>query len=308
MEIKRREFLATGLALNLGAAAAVLAQQGGTPEGGRGARGGGGGGGRGSVPHRTVKTTRMFKSPGMYPNALAVMTDAPGGLWIGQQKITESNSKTYNLPVLADPDEAAWLVDWNGKLVKTVTTKSRNTSGMAYGGGCVWMGANSEPYGIFQVDMNSKQITHRQIPLSIDGSGSGCHGVKWHNGKLWIAALRLGGILRVDPTTWVPEVLIRASSEERPRLHDVAFDNEGNIWVVTGNNSTKYEEGRAGLNKYDGKTGQLVMTAEFAPGSCDPHGLAWHDGKLVSCDAGIHPGWKGLESPHSGYIFSIDMA
>jgi len=308
MEIKRRAFLATGLALNLGAAAAVLAQQGGAPEGGRGARGGGGGGGRGSVPHRTVKTTRMFKSPGMYPNALAVMTDAPGGLWIGQQKITESNSKTYNLPVLADPDEAAWLVDWNGKLVKTVTTKSRNTSGMAYGGGCVWMGANSEPYGIFQVDMNSKQITHRQIPLSIDGSGSGCHGVKWHNGKLWIAALRLGGILRVDPTTWVPEVLIRASSEERPRLHDVAFDNEGNIWVVTGNNSTKYEEGRAGLNKYDGKTGQLVMTAEFAPGSCDPHGLAWHDGKLVSCDAGIHPGWKGLESPHSGYIFSIDMA
>jgi len=308
MEIKRREFLATGLALNLGAAAAVLAQQGGAPEGGRGARGGGGGGGRGSVPHRTVKTTQMFKSPGMYPNALAVMTDAPGGLWIGQQKITESNSKTYNLPVLADPDEAAWLVDWNGKLVKTVTTKSRNTSGMAYGGGCVWMGANSEPYGIFQVDMNSKQITHRQIPLSIDGSGSGCHGVKWHNGKLWIAALRLGGILRVDPTTWVPEVLIRASSEERPRLHDVAFDNEGNIWVVTGNNSTKYEEGRAGLNKYDGKTGQLVMTAEFAPGSCDPHGLAWHDGKLVSCDAGIHPGWKGLESPHSGYIFSIDMA
>ena len=254
-----------------------------------------------------AKTTRMFKSPGMYPNALAVMTDAPGGLWIGQQKITASNSKTYNLPVLPDPDEAAWLVDWNGKLLKTVMTHARNTSGMAYGGGCVWMGANSEPYGIFQVDMNSKQISHRQIPLSIDGSGSGCHGVKWHNGKLWIAALRLGGILRVDPKTWVPEVLIRASSEERPRLHDVCFDNEGNIWVVTGNNSTSYAEGKAGLNKYDGKTGQLLMTVEFAPGSCDPHGLDWHDGRLVSCDAGIHPGWKGMESPHAGYIFSIEI-
>jgi ligand-binding sensor domain-containing protein len=250
----------------------------------------------------------LFKSPGMYPNALAVMTDAPGGLWIGQQKITASNSKTYNLPVLPEADEAAWLVDWNGKLVKTVMTPSRNTSGMAYGGGCVWMGANSEPYGIFQVDMNSKLISHRQIPLSIDGSGSGCHGVKWHNGKLWIAALRLGGILRVDPKTWVPEVLIRASSEEKPRLHDVCFDNEGNIWVVTGNNSTSYGEGKAGLNKYDGKTGQLLMTAEFAPGSCDPHGLDWHDGRLISCDAGIHPGWKGLESPHSGYIFSIEIA
>ena len=155
----------------------------------------------------------MFKSPGLYPNALAVMTDGPGGLWIGQQKVTAQNAQTYNLPLDPDRDEMAWLVDWNGKLLKTVTTHSRNTSGMAYGDGCVWMGANADPYGIFQVDLNSKQISHRQIPLSIDGNGGGCHGVKWHNGKLWIAALRLGGILRVDPTTWVPEVLIRVSSD-----------------------------------------------------------------------------------------------
>ena len=310
MNMKRREFLAAGLALNLGSAAVALAQQGGaTPDraGRAGGAGSGGGRGRGAAPARMAKTTKMFKSPGMYPNALAVMTDAPGGLWIGQQKTTAENSKTYGLPMDKEPSEAAWLVDWNGKLVKTVMTNSRNTSGMAYGNNCVWMGANSEPYGIFQVDLNGKQITHRQIPLSIDGRGGGTHGVKWHNGKLWIAALRLGGILRVDPTTWVPEVLIRVSSEERPRLHDVAFDNEGNIWVVNGNNSTRYEDGKMGLNKYDGKSGQLLMTVELQPGSCDPHGLVWHDGKLISCDAGIHPGWKGLESPHSGYIFSIDI-
>jgi hypothetical protein len=308
MSMKRREFLATTVALNLGAAAAALAQQGGaTPDrAGRGARGGGGGG-RGNVQRRSCKTTRLFKSPGLYPNALAVMTDGSGGLWIGQQKITASNSETYKLPVDKDPSEAAWLVDWNGKLIKTVTTQARNTSGMAYGNGCVWMGANADPWGIFQVDMNSKQISHRQIPLSLDSNGGGCHGVKWHNGKLWIAALRLGGILRVDPTTWVPEVLIRASSEEKPRLHDVAFDDQGDIWVVTGNNSTGYADGKAGLNKYDGKTGQLVMVVDFQPGSCDPHGLVWHDGHLVSCDAGIHPGWKAMESPHSSYIFSIEL-
>ena len=69
----------------------------------------------------------MFKSPGLYPNALAVMTDGPGGLWIGQQKVSASSAKTYNLPVDKDPDEAAWLVDWNGKLLKTVLTHSRNT-------------------------------------------------------------------------------------------------------------------------------------------------------------------------------------
>jgi hypothetical protein len=235
------------------------------------------------------------------------MTDAPGGLWIGQQKITLGNAQSYHLPQATDPDEAAWLVDWNGKLLKTVTTHSRNTSGMAYGNGCIWMGANAEPFGIFQVDMNSHEVTHRQIPLSIDGNGGGCHGVKWHDGKLWIAALRLGGILRIDPATWVPEVLIRVSSEEKPRLHDATFDDAGNLWVVTGNNSTSYADGKAGLNKYDGKTGQLLMTVDFPPGSCDPHGLVWHDGRLVSCDAGLHPGWKGMESPSSGYIFSIDV-
>jgi hypothetical protein len=164
--MKRREFLAAGLALNFSSAAIALAQQSGAaPD--RAA--GGGGRGRGAVPTRMAKTTRMFKAPGLYPNALAVMTDPPGGLWIGQQKVTASNAPTYNLPMEKDPDEAAWLVDWNGKLVKTVMTHSRNTSGMAYGAGCVWMGANAEPYGIFQVDMNSKQLSHRQIPLSIDG-------------------------------------------------------------------------------------------------------------------------------------------
>ena len=291
----RREFVATGLALGLVSAAHARAQQRRAGEGG--------------IPTRRAKTTKLFKSPGLYPNALAVMTDGPGGLWIGQQKITTpQGAAAYQLPVDPEPDEAAWLVDWNGKLLQTVTTRSRNTSGIAYGNGCVWMGANADPYGIFQVDLQSRQVSHRQIPLSLDGRGGGCHGVKWHDGKLWIAALRLGGILRVDPTTWAPEVLIRVSSAERPRLHDVAFDDQGHIWVVTGTNSASYATGSAALNKYDGKSGQLVMTVELEPGSCDPHGLVWHDGRLVSCDAGIHPGWKGGESPHTGYIFSIDVA
>jgi hypothetical protein len=293
--MKRRAFLSSGVALSVAFATGAQARQ-------RAA------GGKGGIPARRAKTTKLFKSPGLYPNALAVMTDAPGGLWIGQQKVTPQSAETYQLPADPDTDESAWLVDWNGKLLETVKTRSRNTSGMAYGNGCVWMGANAEPYGIFQVDRHSRQVSHRQIPLSLDGKGGGCHGVKWHDGKLWIAALRLGGILRVDPMTWEAEVLIRVSSAERPRLHDVAFDDQGHIWVVNGSNSTSYATGSAGLNKYDGKTGELLLTVELEPGSCDPHGLVWHDGRLVSCDAGIHPGWKGGESPHTGYIFSIDLA
>src|SRR5882762_8240552 len=155
-----------------------------------------------SISHGMVKTTKMFKAPPGFVNALAV---APEGLWLGQQKLSGKAAQSYHLPDPPDIREAAWLVDWNGKLLKTVMTNSRNTSGMAYGDGCVWMLANQEPEGCFQVDMNSKEISHRQIPLALPGqNGGGAHGAQWHNGKLWIAALRPKLLLRVDPKTWVP--------------------------------------------------------------------------------------------------------
>ena len=259
------------------------------------------------IPHRMVKTTRLFKSPPGYVNALAV---APEGLWLGQQKLSGTSAKRYGLPEPADKREAAWLVDWNGKLLKTVQTNSRNTSGMAYGNGCVWMMANQEPQGVFQVDMNSKEISHRQIPLNLPGQdGGGSHGAQWHDGKLWIVANRPRLMLKVDPKTWMPEAAIPIyTTPEQQRWHDMTFDGDGNIWMVTGNDSTRYNRGTPGLVKYDGKTGQVIMTCGFAPGSADPHGLEFHNGALVSCDAGIHPGWPNGDSPHAGWIFRIDFA
>src|SRR5262247_1598454 len=132
------------------------------------------GAGQQKIPVRKAKTTPLFKSPEGYPNAIAATAD---GLWIAEQKT-----------------DNAHLVDWNGKLLKSVKTESKNTSGMGVGGGFIWMGANAAPQGIFQTDMNGKTISHRQIPLG----GGGCHGVEYVNGKLFIAGLRLRGILRVD--------------------------------------------------------------------------------------------------------------
>ena len=88
---------------------------------------------------------------------------------------------------------------------------------MGVGGGYIWMGANAAPRGIFQTDMNSKTISHRQIPLGPREDGGGCHGVEYVDGKLWIAALRLRGILRVDAKTWEPELLIPYSVAARAR-------------------------------------------------------------------------------------------
>src|SRR5579884_1400934 len=114
------------------------------------------------VPSRRVKTTKLFKSPDGFPNAIAVTDE---GLWIGEQKERGQAAAQYGLPEPKDLTEHAWLVDWKGKVLKTVSTQSRNTSGMAVGGGYVWMCANAAPEGVFQVDMNSRQVSHRQIPL-----------------------------------------------------------------------------------------------------------------------------------------------
>jgi hypothetical protein len=48
-----------------------------------------------------------------------------------------AQAAAYHLPEPKSLTEEAWLVDWNGKLLKTVTTRFRNTSGMAVG---AWYG------------------------------------------------------------------------------------------------------------------------------------------------------------------------
>ena len=255
--------------------------------------------------HRQAKTIKLFKAPGLYPNGLAV---APEGLWIAQQKISDYQADVWHEPIPLDRDEAAWLVDWRGTMLKTIMTPSRNTSGMAFGDGCVWMGANADMQGFFQMDMTSRLVRHLQIPLGTAENGGGCHGAQWHDGKLWIVANRLRGILRVEPKTWEPEFFIPIyTTGETVRWHDITFDEDGFLWQIIGNNSTGYAEGKAGLVKYDAATGQVLETVEFVPGSCDPHGLECYDGALISCDAGCHPGWPDKDSPSSGYVFRIDF-
>jgi len=287
----KREFLATGLGaagLALIHSDRAMAQ------------------GSGKIPVRKAKTSKMFKSPKGFPNAVSV---TPEGLWIGEQKMAGDQAKRYGVPEPDSLDEAAWLVDWNGKLLKTVMTPSRNTSGMAVGGGYIWMIANRQPQGVFQVDMKSNLVSHRQIPFGMPGQdGGGSHGGLWHDGKLWIASLRLRANLLVDPKTWQTEYMIPfyRSDPDWVRYHGMAI-HDGSLWQVIGNNSTSQKEFKPGLVRHDLETGRVQEIVEFLPGSGDPHGLAFHNGKFITCDAGIHPGWETRASPTAGWILQIDL-
>jgi hypothetical protein len=292
MTLSKRNFLSGGIALSALASAPALAQRSREP-----------------IPHTTATTRNLFKAPPGLPNAVAVV---PEGLWIAEQKMSGPLAKQYNMPEPTDLREAAWLVDWNGKVLKTIMTASRNTSGMTVGGGYLWMGAEfpGSADGIYQYDMDGKLLSHRQVPLGPPEDGGGIHGALWHDDKLWVLANRLHAILRLDPVSWMPEFQIPLSNLA-DRYHAIAWDSAvpgGAVWAVTGNNSKSYKEGQYGLHKYDATTGRLLQTVDFLPGSADPHGLAVRDGKLISCDAGIHPGWPNYDSPSSGYIFEIDIA
>jgi hypothetical protein len=261
--------------------------------------------GRKPIPHRKATTTVLFKAPkDKFINGVAT---SPDGLWIIEQKETGGADSSYRykdgkpLEPASDLHETAWLMDDKGGIKKTVITEGRNNS--------LWVGCNSAGHnGVVQTSMDSKTVSHRQVPFGPPEDGGGIHGLDFHNGKLWIAALRLRAAVRIDPVTWNTELMLPFPTGF-DRFHGCAYDaSNDTMLVITGNNSTSYATGTPGIARLDGKTGNLVEVIDFAPNTCDPHGLTFHQGKLISCDAGLHPGWPLWDSPYAGAIFQINIA
>jgi hypothetical protein len=242
------------------------------------------------VPHRRARVVRMFKTPDGFPNGIR---SAPEGFWVAEQRtLTDPPSgKTNNI----------YLMDMNGRVLRTLKNEGANISGLGYGGGSLWVANNAFPNGILQYDVGTGElVSHRQIPLG----GGGCHGVMYHAGKVYTTALRVRGIMRIDAETWEPEFLIPYSW---PRTHEIEWDS-GYIWMITGTlNGPSPDDDRAGMAKYDAATGQLVETVAFDDPDFDPHGLTIKDGVFYTCDAGVHPDWPDSKSPGSGYVGRIEF-
>src|SRR6266404_9973033 len=80
------------------------------------------------VPVRKPKAVvKLFKSPEGHPYGLENTNE---GLWIAEEV-----------------SERAYLVDWTGKVLHKVDTESHNVSGIAVGGGYLWMAWNGMGVG-----------------------------------------------------------------------------------------------------------------------------------------------------------------
>jgi hypothetical protein len=270
-------------------------------------------------PNRLAKFTKLFLTPPGYPNAIA--TDPEGrGFWVAEQR--HDGRK-----------EAVWLLDFKGKLLDTIYQNTKDCTGMTIGDGCIWSACEGAAEfnhpdppidGVFQTDIKSgQQVSRRQIPFGPANDGGSSHGMAWENGKLWLAADRMGCLMKIDPNTWQVEYMFRETRlpQFATRVHGIEYDN-GYIWQVGGlqkPGTYDYRGYTAGLVKYDIKTGQVVETITLPQGIVDMHDVAVHNGELYGVDAGEHPGWSidipqfqhkafpPENSPTGGYVFRIDL-
>ncbi len=235
-------------------------------------------------PVHKATVTKLFRTPDGHPNA---MDATPEGFWIGEQ-ITDR----------------AILMDPAGKVLKAFQTECHNCSGLAVGGGYLWMSANGAPQfdrpikidrtnqEILKCDMDGKVVSRHEIPL---GGGSAT-GIEYVDGKLWIVGGRLKALMQVDAETFQP---IIAHPFQMARPHGITWD-DGAMWVVDGDEAAR-------IVKMDAKTGATLEIIQLQAGDPDPHGIALHEGHLYFCDAGIHPGWDRDKSPSTGWVCRVDV-
>ncbi len=240
-----------------------------------------------SEPHvRIAKVKKLYRSPDLHPNALESTKE---GIWVGEQTT-----------------DCAYLLDWKtGKVLRKVETESSNTSGLAYGGGYLWMAANGKAIGrppkptdatsgeILKVDPeNGRTLARYPVP-----DGGGVHGVVYVDGTLWMTCFKWKALVQVNAKDFR---IIHKIPVHLGRAHGLAWDPPG-IWVM---HSTDYV-----IHKLHAQDGRILEQIKLAQGKDpDPHGMDLYKGKMYYCDAGIAPGGGSNNSPGAGYICSFDVA
>jgi streptogramin lyase len=225
------------------------------------------------APTYPAKVEKLFKTPDRYPNALEAMPDA---LWVGDQ-VSERINK----------------LDWKtGKVLEDFVAEAHNTSGLAVGGGYLWIGCNGagtaaskrlfdrpfdRQYGeIVKCDMKTgKQVKGYKSPW-----GS-THGTAYaqDTGKLWVAAPGHNLALELDPKDDLR--ILRMVSLKMDTPHGLEWYG-GKLWVLAA-------AGRV-VHKIDPDSSRILEIYTLATTDPDPHGMCIKDDYVYYCDAGLGGG------------------
>jgi len=272
MKMRRRDFLGTSLAAGVGAVAATSlgAQE---------------SGGRGNAPTPTyqAKVEKLFKSPDRYPNALEA---TPEALWVGDQV-----------------SERVLKMDWNtGKVLEDFVAEAHNTSGLAVGGGYLWIGCNGagtaaanrpfnrptdKSYGeVVKCDMKTgKQVKAYRTPWG------GTHGTVYERttDKLWVVDPGHQLAVEMDPKDDLR--ILRMISVGGGTPHGIEI-YDGAIWIMAAADRL--------VRKVD-YSGKVLEIWTLGPNDPDPHGMCIHNNYVYYCDAGL----GGGRTPSPGTVPQI---
>src|SRR5262245_8331159 len=186
------------------------------------------------------------------------------GLWILDQ-VDQPGNKAF----LVTPE--------TGAVIREFMTESIHGSGITYGNGALWITSTKmknpkDPPVTLKVDPNTgKTLKSWRTP----GSGfygrlnpetdtpSGGHGLKWVDGKYWMAVPARGRVYLMEPETGE---IIRSipAPGSTPRTHGIAWDN-GVLWVINSDDRAIY--------KLDPADGRILAKIQLAKTDPEPHGL-----------------------------------
>ena len=221
---------------------------------------------------------KLFRAPYGVPNALQVVGDQ---LWVADQ-ITDRVA----LIEIAEPSEYGVT-----RLVRDMPSESSNTSGMAWGGGSLWLAANCEATlwrparstdaekgegAILEVDPDTG-ATRNRWPIPCGGCVHGMEYDHFEEGYVWITTLKEKTLSKMRIADWSVQHVIKLPYV---RAHGVVRVEDG-VWVVHTADRVIVK-----LDVGDGRELDRVEVPETDP---QPHGLSAFGANLLYCDAAS--GW-----------------
>jgi streptogramin lyase len=263
-----------------------------------------------SSPHE-ISRRRFLSGLAAAPASIATSRLAPGRAADDLPVVTKRVEKLYTVAGCRQPNdlqftsEGLWILDQvdqpgnkvflvkpeTGAVIKELMTESIHGSGITYGNGALWITSTKmknpqDPPVTLKVDSHTgKTLKSWRTP----GSGfygrmnpatdtpSGGHGLKWAEGKYWMAVPAGGRIYLMEPETGE---IIRSipAPGSTPRTHGIAWNN-GALWVINSDDRAIY--------KLDPADGRILARIQLSTSDPEPHGLDVDgNGVLWYCDAG----------------------
>jgi len=213
-------------------------------------------------PVITKRVEKLYTVAGCrQPNDLQFTSE---GLWILDQ-VDQPGNKAF----LVKPE--------TGAVIREIMTESIHGSGITYGNGALWITSTKmknpkDPPVTLKVDpITGKTLKSWQTP----GSGyygrmnpatdtpSGGHGLKWVDGKYWMAVPASGKVFLMEPETGDIIRSVRGPGSTA-RTHGIAWD-KGFLWVINSDDRAVF--------KLDPKDGSVLTKIELSKTDPEPHGL-----------------------------------